>query len=78
MKQPLEYLNEISEKYCFDYPGIKTCNATQRLWAIESTLEGTKQANMECHQMIQILRKRLNLSNDDLLKLWETEIINKK
>ena len=46
----IERLREISEKYCPDYPDIKNCNAHERLWAIEYTLEGIKRANEECHQ----------------------------
>ena len=74
MNSPLKRLIEISNKHCSDYPNIKTCNAFERLYAVESTLEGISAANAECHQMIQILAEKLNLSSDDLFKLWETEV----
>ena len=75
MQPILKYLKKISEKFCSNYPNIKKCSPSERLYAIESTLDGITQANDECHQMIQILRKKLNLSQEDILEIWETEIL---
>ena len=66
-------INEIALKYCADYPDIKNKTAYEQLYAIESTLSGTMQANEDCHKMILLLGKKLNMTPDNIYNLWNRE-----
>lgn len=54
-----ERIKEISERFCPDYPGIKECDEIERLYAIESALDGLTMANNDLHSVIKALRKDL-------------------
>jgi len=64
-------IEEIALKHCADYPNIKTETRAGRLYAIDSTLEGIALANKDLHKIIEALRIKNNMSEDDVFKLSE-------
>ena len=40
-------------KFCPDYPQLKTASTFEKLWALESTLDGTIAANEDLHKLIK-------------------------
>ena len=73
-----ERIHEIATEYCSDYPDIENKSDFEQLYAIESTLSGTKQANEECHKMIKILGGMLNMTTDEIYNLWIEKITNEE
>lgn len=64
-------IEEIALKHCADYPNIKNETRAGRLYAIDSTLEGISLANKDLHKVIENLRIKNNMTEDDLLELIE-------
>lgn len=64
-------IEEIALKHCADYPDIETQNRAGKLYAIDATLEGITLANKDLHKVIENLRIKNNMTEDDLLELIE-------
>ena len=54
-----------------DYPNIAESEPWEQLWAIQTSCEGTSAANDDCHKVIAALQRRLGMSREDLLTLWQ-------
>lgn len=70
----IERINEIALDHCKDYPDIKNAAPFEQLYAIESVLIGSQQANEDCHKFILFLRNKLNMSAEEAVKEWETAL----
>lgn len=64
-------IQTMAEKISPDYPNISKCNSWEQLYAIESTYDGTEEANKSCHDFITYLLKKLKISDDEGYKHWE-------
>jgi len=71
MKTVEEGLKEAAIEIAPDYPNIETADQIEQLWAIKSTFEGVKAANDDLHKLIDVLRGRLNLSEEDVCEVWD-------
>uniref|UniRef100_A0A6M3LQU1 Uncharacterized protein n=1 Tax=viral metagenome TaxID=1070528 RepID=A0A6M3LQU1_9ZZZZ len=67
----LDRIHEVALKVAHDYPNIQKCDVLEQISAIESSYEGTNQANKDLHKLIKILREKLGMSVVDMIKLWE-------
>lgn len=66
-------LKELSLKAGADYPGIETAEPWEQVYAIRCALEGTEAANQDLHKLIDCLRRKLNLTTEQIVEIWETE-----
>jgi len=57
-----------------DYPNIKTCDVYEHLWAIQSTCQGTQQANEDWQAFGQQVRIRYGLDNKTLEELFPSNL----
>lgn len=73
-----ERIHEIATEHCAEYPDIKNCAPYEQLYAIESVLIGTKQANEDCHAFIQHLIKLAGMTTDEAVKSWESILQEQK
>jgi hypothetical protein len=70
-KNLLSRINQISMKHCSDYPSIESCGELEKLYAIESTLEGIQEANKDVHTVIEKLRKKIGMSLEEYVLFLE-------
>lgn len=64
-------IKEIATNFCSEYPNINNCNSYEQLYAIESYLQGITEANNDCHKVINILQEKENLSDADIVEMFE-------
>jgi hypothetical protein len=69
----VQHLERCAKRLCPDYPWSDKDDAFDYLWALTSSIEGTNAANKDCHGFIEVLRKRLGMSKDELFELWVKE-----
>ena len=62
-------IQEIAEEVAPDYPNILSVGACEQLYAIHSSYEGCRMANEDMHQLVEVLRKRLNMTVEETADL---------
>jgi hypothetical protein len=70
-------IDEMAKEIAPDYPGIKTCDSTEQLWAIRSSYEGLHMANNDLHYILEDLMSKLNMSREDMTN-YCARLINEK
>jgi hypothetical protein len=60
-------------KHCRDYPSLESCRELEKLYAIESTLEGIQDANKDLHAVLKKLRKKFGMSEEEYILFLEQE-----
>lgn len=64
-----ERIKEIAVKLCGDYPNIQGCGSFERLWALESSLEGTNQAIEHWVLLVEKLKSKFGISSEIILQI---------
>lgn len=57
---------EAAKELCPDYPIQETTTSHEAFYALEASLRGSQSANKKLHATIQVLRKKLGLSNTEI------------
>lgn len=71
-------IREIAEEYSSDVlVNIDKYSTLEQIVAIENTIKGTERANNDLHKIVEYFMNILDMSNHDLMVIWE-DIIDKE
>lgn len=62
-------LKNNAKELCPDFPNVETCDPWDDLWAIKSYALGTDQANIDLHELIDVLRIKAELTKEQVINL---------
>ena len=68
----IKHLEQRAKELAPDYPYLQN-DEYEYLWALTSSLEGTRAANKDLHKAIKFLLERSNMTPLEFVTLWEKE-----
>jgi len=66
-----ERIHEIATKQCENYPNIENCGSLEQLYAIESSLIGTRWACKDWLNVVRCIQERYNIENEEIEEFFD-------